>query len=261
MIKFIKHKFSSLLTLYYKKYNKEHIGDFAFESSDKSKITKDIINKYNMDNDLAKIFINNKDWIVHKWHHYIPIYEKYFSNFRGKKIKFLEIGVGQGGSLQMWSNYFGKGSTIFGIDINPECLKYSTKTTKIRIGSQVDKVFLKSVIAEMGGVDIILDDGSHHMKHISKTLKILFPSLNYKGIYMIEDLHTSYWKRFGGGYNSKNNFFSFAAEIVDDMHHWYHHKKLNNPMISKDCSGLHIHDSIIVLEKNKTFRPVHSKIS
>ena len=77
---------------------------------------------------------------------------------------------------------------------------------------------------------------------------------------MIEDLHTSYWRDYGGGYNSNKNFFKFIRELIDDIHHWYHSKNPKYLTISKDCSGIHIHDSIVVLDKNKVFRPTHSKV-
>lgn len=234
--------------------------NFIFKSNENSVIKLDIQEKYSHNSELLDIFTNNKDFIVNKWHHYIPIYENYFSKFRGKKIKFLEIGVGKGGSLQMWRNYFGTDAIIFGIDINPECKNFNTETEKIRIGSQTDESFLQSVIEEMGGVDIILDDGSHEMEHILKTLFFLFPNLNYNGIYMIEDLHTAYWKDFGGGYYNNKNFFKFTGDLIDDIHRWYHSKKPKYLNISKDCSGIHIHDSITVLEKNRVFRPTHSEI-
>ena len=245
----------------YKILNKKtSIKNFIFDNNTSSLIKKDIQEKYNHNSELLDIFCNNDGFVVHKWHHYIPIYEKYFSRFRGKKIRFLEIGVGKGGSLQMWRKYFGSDAIIFGIDIDHECKKFNTETEKIRIGSQNDETFLNSVIKEMGGVDIILDDGSHHMKHIVKTLSFLFPKLNYDGIYMIEDLHTSYWKDYGGGYNSNKNFFKFIRDLADDIHHWYHSKKPKHLNISKDCSGIHMHDSIVVLDKNNVFRPTHSKI-
>ena len=53
----------------------------------------------------------------------------------------------------------------------------------------------------MGGIDIVLDDGSHNMKDIIVSLESLFPMLNDGGVYMIEDLHTAYWRKFGGGYS------------------------------------------------------------
>jgi hypothetical protein len=129
----------------------------------------------------------------------------------------------------------------------------------VRIGSQTDELFLESVVQEMGGIDIVLDDGSHHMDHLPATLQFLFPHLSYSGIYMIEDLHTAYWKRFGGGYRARNNFFGLIMDFVDDMHHWYHGRGLKHADISADCSGIHIHDSIVVLEKNKVYEPVYSQ--
>lgn len=242
------------------KHNHKGIGQFRFNSDVNSDVKRDIQEKYENDSELLDFFANNKGAIVHKWHHYIPLYDRYFSSFRGKKIRFLEIGVSNGGSLQMWRKYFGDDAIIFGIDINPECEKLNGLSGQVRIGSQTDKVFLESVIKEMGGVDIILDDGSHHMEHIPTTLKYLFPHLSYGGIYMIEDLHTAYWKSHGGGYRSKSNFFRTLMNLIDDMHHWYHTNKLKHAAISNECSGIHIHDSIVVLDKNKVFKPVHSRV-
>jgi len=245
---------------YRNRQNDAEIDNFRFNGDSSYDIKSDIQNKYRHGSELLDIFSSNEEFSVHKWHHYIPLYERYFSSFRKRKIRFLEIGVDKGGSLQMWRKYFGDEAIIFGIDINPECKKHNGVSGQVRIGSQTDKAFLKSVVEEMGGVDIVLDDGSHQMKHIPATLKILFPHLSYSGIYMIEDLHTAYWKSYGGGYRAKNNFFKFLMGLADDIHHWYHSKGLKHAAISKDCSGIHIHDSIVVLDKNKAHQPVHSKI-
>ncbi len=236
----------------------ENIKKFAFNQD--LDVKKDIREKYGYDGTLLDLFAVNKDLIVHKWHHYIPIYERYFAPFRGRKIRFLEIGVSKGGSLQMWRKYFGEEAVIFGIDIDAECAKYNGQAGQVRIGSQADQDFLESVVKEMGGVDIVLDDGSHHMKHVPASLKHLFPHLSDGGIYMIEDLHTAYWKRFGGGYRAAGNFFGVVMDLVDDVHHWYHGKRLKHAGIGDNCSGIHIHDSIVVLEKNKVYQPVHSQI-
>ncbi|GBE98063.1 class I SAM-dependent methyltransferase [Microcystis aeruginosa NIES-298] len=242
------------------KHSQERIGQFRFNSDPTSDVKRDIQEKYEHNSELLDFFANNKGAVVHKWHHYIPLYDRYFSSFRGQKVRFLEIGVSNGGSLQMWRKYFGDDAIIFGIDINPNCEKLNGLAGQVRIGSQADHCFLESVVKEMGGIDIILDDGSHRMEHIPATLSYLFPHLSYGGIYMIEDLHTAYWRSFGGGYRSKTNFFGFAMDLIDDMHHWYHRQELKRAAISKDCSGIHIHDSILVLEKNKVFKPVHSRV-
>lgn len=67
------------------------------------------------------IFWSNEGTIVHKWHHYLPIYERYFAPYKSLKPRFLEIGVSKGGSLSLWREYFGPDAVIFGIDIDPSC--------------------------------------------------------------------------------------------------------------------------------------------
>ncbi|MBP6422223.1 MAG: class I SAM-dependent methyltransferase [Propionivibrio sp.] len=249
-----------LVSRYKRRHVRESSGKFAFKFDSALEVKKDIQKKYGHNSDLLDLFVGNEGALVHKWHHYIPLYDRYFGPFRAKKIRFLEIGVSKGGSLQMWRKYFGDEAIIFGIDINPECGKFNGQAGQVRIGSQTDHYFLDSVVKEMGGIDVVLDDGSHHMEHVSATLEYLFPHLNYGGIYMVEDLHTAYWKRFGGGYGSGLNFFRVVMDAVNDMHHWYHAKGLKRSAISNHCSGIHIHDSIVVLEKNRVYEPVNSKI-
>ena len=57
--------------------------------------------------------------MIHKWLHYFPIYETHLEPYRGRDVRLLEIGVSHGGSLQMWQDYFGSGSTIVGVDVAP----------------------------------------------------------------------------------------------------------------------------------------------
>ena len=99
------------------------------------------------------------------------------------------------------------------------------------------------------------------MPHIETSLRVLFPLLTEGGTYMIEDLHTSYYPRFGGGYDAPTNFFNTVRHMIDDMHNWYHSKKkLAVPELAKEFSGLHIHDSIVVIDKAAVQRPTHSRV-
>ena len=235
------------------------IGDLEFQGE--KTVKEDIQEKYGFDGDLLDIFVNTRGVLVNKWHHYIPIYDRYLSRFRGTKVRFLEIGVSKGGSLQMWRRYLGDDAVIFGIDIDPDCARYDGQAGQVRIGSQTDAVFLASVIKEMGGVDVILDDGSHHMDHIPASLNALFAQLDDGGLYLIEDLHTAFMRKWGGGHGRKENFFVVLLQIIKDMHGWYHYKKIEYGGVSGHCSGIHVHDSVVVLEKNKVFRPTFSQIS
>ena len=223
-------------------------------------VAADIREKYGFDGDLLDLFVTNKGPKVHKWHHFIPLYDRYFGPYRNRPVRFLEIGVAQGGSQQLWRRYFGPEAVIFGIDINPDCKAYDGLNGQVRIGSQDDPAFLDAVVAEMGGLDLVLDDGSHRMSHIMTTLKHLFPKVADGGVYMIEDLHSAYIKGFEGGLTAPGNFFNDLRGMIDDMHHWYHGGGQNLPQVSSSLTGIHVHDSIVVLDKAPTFAPVRSLI-
>lgn len=198
---------------------------------------------------LEKAFFSHQGRLVHKWHHYLPIYDRYFAPYRGKPVRFLEIGVAEGGSLQLWRDYFGPEAAIFGIDIEPRCAQFDGEHGNIRIGSQTDPDFVRAVISEMGGVDIVLDDGSHHAHHMRPTMELIFPLLSEGGIYLVEDLHCAYWPRWGGGYGKRANFFATVRTIIDDMHHWYHGRGVRISALQDRVSGVHVHDSLVILEK------------
>ena len=190
-----------------------------------------------------RFFWENDDRAIDKWLHYLAIYERHFAPYRNTPIRVLEIGVQNGGSARMWRDWFGPDATIFGIDIDPDCAAANGEAAQIRIGSQDDKRFLSSVVDEMGGVDIVIDDGSHMMKHIHTSFRALFPRLSEGGVYLIEDLHSAYWRAFGGGYRSNSSFIETAKGLVDDMHAWYH----GNGQL--EAGGVHFYDSVVVIDK------------
>jgi hypothetical protein len=55
----------------------------------------------------------------------------------------------------------------------------------------------------MGGIDVVIDDGSHVAEHQKISFDVLFPLVSDDGLYLCEDLHTSYWKEFQGGIESE----------------------------------------------------------
>lgn len=236
---------------------KPNLRDRGFTGSD---IAADIRSKYGFDGDLLDIYVTGSEQLVHKWHHYIPLYDRYFSRWRNRPVRFLEIGVSKGGSLSMWRKYFGADAVLFGIDINPACAAYDGIAGQVRIGSQDDPDFLRGVVAEMGGVDVVLDDGSHVMEHIRKSFEVLFPLVTEGGTYMVEDLHTAYWRRYGGGYGRAGNFFNFVREMTDDLHVWHHDNGLRHEALSRHCAGIHVHDSICVFDRQDSLPPTHSRV-
>jgi hypothetical protein len=209
---------------------------------------------------LAETFFKHKGRVVHKWVHYLEIYERYFAQYRNTPVRMLEIGVFKGGSLEMWREYFGEAATIFGIDINPDCAGYVTAPNQVRIGSQDDPLFLKRVMSEMGTPDIVLDDGSHIGRHQRKSFDTLFPLIKAGGLYVIEDLHTSYWPEgFAGGYRRDSTAIGHIKQMIDDMHAWYHNCPATTPA-KTDIGAIHIYDSIAFIEKQRRQQPGHIQV-
>lgn len=204
-------------------------------------------------NPLEEFFFFGKHRIIYKWWHYFEIYNEYFQKYVGKPIKMLEIGVFKGGSLQMWRYYFGNDAVIVGIDIDSKCAKYEEDNTHVCIGSQDDPNFLRDVCEMYGPFDIVLDDGSHMVKHQITSFEILFPLLNNGGVYLCEDTHTSYWEIYGGELKGNNTFVEFAKSLVDELH--YQHIRYGNDIaisFRNQIRAIHFYDSIIVFEKRKT---------
>lgn len=103
-------------------------------------------------------FLTNQERFIHKWKHYFPVYERHFEKFVNTDVIFIEIGCGEGGSLQMWKRYLGPHAGIIGIDINPACAAFAEDQIDIRIGDQANPAFLNAIVQEFGPPDVILDD-------------------------------------------------------------------------------------------------------
>lgn len=207
--------------------------------------------------DIAKIFYAHEGRVIHKWSPFFDVYERHMGPWRGKPVRMLEIGVSQGGSLEMWRKYFGDAAAIYGIDINPACAERVDAPNVVRIGSQDDAAFLNKVVDEMGGVDIVLDDGSHFSAHQSASFRALFPRLSEGGLYMIEDTHTAYWPNYDGGLRRRGTAMELVKELIDDMHGWYHGENTRSTA-QHDIPAIHVYDSIYVLEKRRRTPPRHT---
>ena len=81
-------------------------------------------------NPLSEFFPSSKGCIIHKRDNF-DVYHCHFQRFVGKAPTVMEFGVGQGGSLDMWQNYFGAGAQINGIDINPLCQRFQSVGKRI----------------------------------------------------------------------------------------------------------------------------------
>ena len=215
-------------------------------------------------NDLKNFYEKNTNKNLHKWKHYFNIYEENFSRFRKKKITIIEIGVFRGGSLLMWQNYFAPQTNIIGIDINPICKQYENENIKIYIGDQSDENFLKSVLDQNDNPDIIIDDGGHTSNQQISSFNFLYENLNPGGIYLVEDTHTSYSRKFQDR-EDQLTFIEYAKCLSDELNDWYrvkhyssYEQKIDEVDVSywaKNIYKISFYNSIVVFEKRKSEIP------
>lgn len=163
-----------------------------------------------------------------KWgglHWYTPHYMHHFAPLRHDPVQVLEIGIGGyryescgGESLYMWQHFFPRG-LVYGVDLYP---KPGVRGPRIRTiqGDQNDASFLRSLAAELGPFDIIIDDGSHVNEHVRTSFAELFGWVRPGGYYVIEDLHTSYWPDFGGEASpcSPRTTIGLLKELIERLH-------------------------------------------
>jgi hypothetical protein len=175
-------------------------------------------------------------------------------------VVVLEIGVSQGGSLQMWKNYFGEKAKIFGIDIDPRCKALEEENIQILTGSQSDRKFLREVKQHIPPIDILVDDGGHMMIQQIVSFEELFPHIKDDGIYLCEDLHTSYWLNWGGGHKRRGTFIEYSKNFIDYLNAWHSRQRsLRVNDFTQSVDSITYYDGVIVIEKKRKEHPPHAE--
>jgi SAM-dependent methyltransferase len=211
-------------------------------------------------NPLRDYFASNRGRLIHKWDHYFDIYHRHLSQFRRKRVTLLEIGVFHGGSLQMWKKYFGRKASIIGLDVDERTRSLAEPQIEIVIGDQGDRAFLQKMRSEFGPFDIVIDDGGHTMEQQIRSFEELWPAVKDGGVYVVEDLHTSYWDEYGGGHLRQGTFIEYAKRLIDAQHAWHAREGdgLDVDDFTRSLRGMHVYDSVIVFDKARVGRPYAS---
>ena len=149
----------------------------------------------------------------------------------------------------MWKRYFGPHARIIGIDIRPECKAFEEDQVEVRVGDQSDPELLQGLIDEFGPPDVVLDDGSHVMRHIKASFDFLYPRMPKNGVYMIEDLHTAYWDEFEGGLRKPSTFIEVSKNLIDELNADHTRGALPPTEFTNSTLSMHFYDSIVVFER------------
>tara|TARA_Y100001935_G_scaffold34087_1_gene27299 strand:+ start:342 stop:1109 length:768 start_codon:yes stop_codon:yes gene_type:complete len=205
-----------------------------------------------------RYFKRNSKNLIFKWSHYFEIYEKHFNRFKNKDIVLVEVGIYNGGSLQMWQDYFGSNARIYGIDIDERCKQFEQDNIKIFIGSQADREFLRDLKNKIPKIDILIDDGGHFMSQQIILFEELFDHMGEDGVYLCEDTHTSYMLKYGGGYKRNGTFIEYTKNLIDQLNA-YHSEQLKKLTINKfteSVQSIHYYDKVFVIERRRKEKPL-----
>jgi GT2 family glycosyltransferase len=172
---------------------------------------------------LFELYGAHQGKVSDKWSIYLAEYNRLFSGFREQFVRMLEIGIQNGGSLEIWSKYFPNAQILVGCDINPDCAKlaYDDPRIQLVIGDANTDAVEKRILSHSTNFDLIIDDGSHTSGDIAKSFGRYFRHLNEGGLFIAEDLHCSYWCEFEGGLYypySSMAFFKRLADVVNHEH-------------------------------------------
>ena len=129
---------------------------------------------------------------------------------------------------QVWDQYFvHKDAQISFLEVDGACAeKYRASVNRgtIYVGSQEEPAVLQNIVdRNPDGFNIIVDDGGHTMKQQQDTFKALWPILRPGGLYVIEDLETSYIQNLpsqrpqyqSAGYDRTTNFLKSFLDTLN----------------------------------------------
>jgi hypothetical protein len=201
------------------------------------------------------------------FHNYTKVYSDYFDAIKEQPIKFLEIGILSVGSVRMWEAYFPAAELHF-IDIDPSLIQYHSTRSHYHFLDQGNPHALNQFIEAVGkDFDIIIDDGGHMANQQITSFLVLFSALKSGGVYVIEDLHTSYWSHYGGEGSLENpksspsSTIEFLKKLIDDLNYvgartaCASHERIS-PLILNDLSffqeqilSMHFYDGLCLIIK------------
>lgn len=169
----------------------------------------------------SELFCLHKNNIADKWEGYLPVYDRLFAELRDKCSRLLEIGINAGGSLEVYAKYFSSAEVVAGIDINQNCAKIQFNDPRIAlfIGDATQDSARAVLQKSLQLFDLIIDDGSHQSGDIIRAFLNLVGLLAPGGVYVVEDLHCSYWSEFKGGLKHPMSAIAFFKRLIDVVNH------------------------------------------
>lgn len=206
----------------------------------------------------SEAFFAHGGYAIDKWAQYLPVYDALLGPLiaRGEPVDVLEIGVQNGGMLQLLHALLPADSTLTGIDIAPACRDIAfDAAVRVVIGDAADPDVIAAAAAGRR-FDLVIDDGSHRSADVIAAFAMLIRLLKPGGTYVVEDTHCSYWPDYGGGFRAAGSAIEHFKRIVDALHADHLPRSSVTPAELADIETLHrlvdqvsFVDSMIVLRR------------
>lgn len=170
-----------------------------------------------LDKYLHYLYSIHEGKVSDKWSSYLRVYDRLFDKIRERPLRILEIGVQNGGSLEIWAKYFPKAVSIVGCDIDQRVggLRFEDERIVVVVGDATDASVVERIHGLCPRFDLIIDDGSHRSSDIVRTFLLFFSGLAPGGLYVVEDLACSYWAEYEGGLYAPAAAMQFFKALSD----------------------------------------------
>ncbi|HET9451340.1 MAG TPA: class I SAM-dependent methyltransferase [Aggregicoccus sp.] len=218
---------------------------------------------------LAELYAAHAGKVSQKWRLYLEVYERALRGLREAPIAMVEVGVQNGGSLEIWAKYFPRATAIVGCDVDPKCaeLRFDDPRIAVVVAPVNTAAAARAILARANPIDVFIDDGSHFSPDIVVAFCNYFPALRPGGLYLAEDLHAAYRPDFMGGLEAPNAMRFFCA-LVDGIHHEYWQEqadpgamlqrflpagaKVDARALVDSIASICFHDSLCIVEKRRS---------
>lgn len=191
---------------------------------------------------LLNLYETHDGYVSDKWSSYLAVYEELFAPLRDKPVRLLEIGVQNGGSLQIWSKYFRNATAIVGCDINPGIAKLKPgPKVHLVVGDIASPATAADIRRISSTYDIVIDDGSHRSDHIIAAFRQIFPMLAPGGLFVAEDLIYSYRHSFKGRIFAPFSSVEFFKRLVEAINYDHWRNRPREMLLSRVLAPLSVH--------------------
>jgi len=126
-------------------------------------------------------------------HSYLPLYQSLFESKHETAKNVLEVGIRNGGSIKLWSDFF-INATIYGLDIEDVIILDIKNRTNIKLiwENAYDTEFFRNTLLGMK-FDVLLDDGPHTLESMKSFITLYSQVIADDGILVIEDVQEWDW--------------------------------------------------------------------